>query len=105
MQKNNNNKQRNSGGGNVRYRKKKNYNSNKKPYTPKKYTQKPKPKFVEIQYSDKIIFVLGGVTLLSSILMWFMGHREEATYIGIWVPGIFSASSFIRLAFTRAKRK
>jgi hypothetical protein len=73
-----------------------------KTYTPKK---KQMDTFTELQYADKVIFVLGGVTLLMSIFMWFMGYREEATYLGIWVPGIFSAGTFIRLSFTRAKRK
>ena len=73
-----------------------------KSYTPKK---KQMDTFTELQYSDKVIFVLGGVTLLMSIFMWFMGYREEAAYLGLWVPGIFSAGTFIRLSFTRAKRK
>ena len=34
-----------------------------------------------------------------------MGYREEASYLGIWVPGIFSAGTFIRFSLTRAKRK
>ena len=74
---------------------------------PKNYTPKKKQMdtFTELQYSDKVIFVLGGVTLIMSIFMWFMGYREEATYLGIWVPGIFSAGTFIRLSFTRAKRR
>jgi hypothetical protein len=61
--------------------------------------------FTELSYTDKVIFVLGVVTVLMSITMWFMGYREEATYIGIWVPGIFSSGTFIRMAFSRAKRK
>ncbi len=74
---------------------------------PKNYTPKTKQidTFTELQYSDKVIYVLGGVTLIASIGMWFMGHREEATYIGVWVPGIFSAGTFIRFSLTRAKRR
>ena len=74
---------------------------------PKSYTHKTKQidTFTELQYSDKVIYVLGGVTLIASIAMWFMGHREEATYIGVWVPGIFSAGTFIRFSLTRAKRR
>lgn len=61
--------------------------------------------FTELSYTDKVVFVLGVVTVLMSITMWFMGYREEATYIGIWVPGIFSSATFIRMSFSRAKRK
>ena len=93
--------------------KKRRYYHNKKKDTsgpkiqPKSYTPKKKQieTFTELQYTDKVIYVLGGVTLLMSIAMWFMGHREEATYLGIWVPGIFSAGTFIRFSLTRAKRR
>ena len=74
---------------------------------PKSYvpsTKQPKT-FTELQYTDKVIYVIGGVTLVMSLVMWFMGHREEATYMGIWVPGIFSAGTFIRFSLTRARRK
>jgi ATP-dependent Zn protease len=104
-------------------RNKKNYNNNRgrnnKQNTPKvnqqpqkKITPRPfTPKknkvttFIELNYSDKIILVIGLFTILISIGMWFMGHREEAAYLGIWVPGIFSAGTFIRIAYTRASRR
>jgi len=73
-----------------------------KPFTPKKNKVTT---FIELNYSDKIILAIGLVTILISIGMWFMGHREEATYLGIWVPGIFSAGTFIRIAYTRASRR
>jgi hypothetical protein len=74
---------------------------------PKQYSNnKNRPEtFTELNYTDKVVFLLGFVTVLMSIAMWFMGYREEATYIGIWVPGIFSAGIFIRMSFSRAKRK
>lgn len=107
-----NNSNRNNHNRNKNRRNNKSYNNNKvksegPKIQPKSYkpNNKPKPTFTELQYSDKVIFVLGAVTLLMSIFMWFMGYREEATYIGIWVPGIFSAATFIRMSFTRARRK
>jgi len=110
---------RNNNGGKKRYYKKKkpttNNNSRPTQETPKEIkmpkvrSYKPNHKkpvtFGEIQYSDKITMLLGGVTLLASLIMWFMGKTEEAIYLGIWVPGVFAASSFIRLSYTRAKRK
>ena len=74
---------------------------------PKSYTTKTKQidTFTELQYSDKVIYVLGGVTLIASIAMWFMCHIEEATYICVCVPCIFSACTFIRFSLTRAKRR
>ena len=112
---NNNNRTNNNRKKNNYYRKK-NYNKNtsaqqSEPLQPKikprTYTPKKKQldTFTELQYTDKVVFVLGGVTLLMSIAMWFMGYREEASYLGIWVPGIFSAGTFIRFSLTRAKRK
>lgn len=75
--------------------------------TPKSYVPKKKKvtTFIELNYTDKVILAIGFVTVLISIGMWFMGHREEATYMGLWVPGIFSAGTFIRIAFTRASRR
>jgi hypothetical protein len=61
--------------------------------------------FAEIEYTDKVVILLGLITILSSLFMWFNGYREEATFVGIWTTGVFSASCFIRLSFTRAKRK
>ena len=106
----NNNRKKNN------YYRKKNYNKNtsaqesvplQPKIKPRTYTPKKKQldTFTELQYTDKVVFVLGGVTLLMSIAMWFMGYREEASYLGIWVPGIFSAGTFIRFSLTRAKRK
>lgn len=73
-----------------------------KSYVPKK---KKVTTFIELNYTDKVILSIGFVTVLISIGMWFMGHREEAAYLGLWVPGIFSAGTFIRIAFTRASRR
>jgi len=111
-------KPQSSQGGKKRYYRKKKTNNNttspqikKTPLEPniKVRNYKPKntkpPTFGEVQYSDKVTFVLAGVTLISSLVMWFMGKPEEAIFVGMWVPGIFSASCFIRLSFTRAKRK
>lgn len=75
--------------------------------TPKSYVPKKKKvtTFIELNYTDKVILAIGFVTVLISVGMWFMGHREEAAYLGLWVPGIFSAGTFIRIAFTRASRR
>lgn len=110
---NNNNNNKNVNGNPKPNKRRYYHNNNKKKQTsgpklqPKSYTPKKKQidTFTELQYTDKVIYVLGGVTLMASIAMWFMGHREEATYLGIWVPGIFSAGTFIRFSLTRAKRR
>ena len=104
----------NNRGGKKRYNNKNrsqrnNNQGNNKPITPRvKHKQKQGPKvetFPELNYTDKVILALGVITLLMSVGLWFMGHREEATYIGIWVPGIFSAGTFFRGSLVRAKRK
>lgn len=110
---NGNNKQRrkpNNRSKNYRGNNKNRNNQNNKPtqkITHKSYTPKKKrvTTFIELNYTDKVILAIGFVTVLISIGMWFMGHREEAAYMGLWVPGIFSAGTFIRIAFTRASRR
>lgn len=97
-----NNQRKRSGGSN----KKPNQNYIDPKVKPRNFVEKKtNTTFAEIEYTDKVVILLGLITILSSLFMWFNGYREEATFVGIWTTGVFSASCFIRLSFTRAKRK
>ncbi len=46
--------------------------------------------------SDYFILAAAFLSFLFSVSLWFMGHREEGLFVGIWVPSILSFGVFVR---------
>lgn len=40
-----------------------------------------------------LILAAVGVSLLTSVYLWFSGHREEGLFVGLWVPSMLSGAT------------
>lgn len=44
----------------------------------------------------KVAFLLAGfVSLVLSVSLWFSGSRQEALFVGLWVPAIHSLGALV----------
>lgn len=34
-------------------------------------------------------------SFLLSVLLWFLGHKEQGTFVGLWVPSILSLGTLL----------
>jgi len=47
-------------------------------------------------HKTKGAFLVAGVlSLILSVTLWFTGSREEALFVGLWVPAIHSLGSLV----------
>lgn len=47
-------------------------------------------------HKTKVAFlVAGALSLILSVALWFTGSREEALFVGLWVPAIHSLGSLV----------
>jgi hypothetical protein len=54
--------------------------------------------------SDYLILAAALISMFASILIWFMGYREEGLFIGIWVPSILAFGVYFKLTIIQARR-
>ncbi|WP_412067398.1 hypothetical protein [Rubrivirga sp. IMCC43871] len=47
--------------------------------------------------SEKYFNLAAAISLLASITIWFLGAREEALFVGLWVPSIVGWMIFFKL--------
>jgi hypothetical protein len=45
--------------------------------------------------SKLFIFAAAGMSFLGSVALWFSGAREQALFVGLWVPSILSAGALL----------
>ncbi len=48
--------------------------------------------------SDYVILLAAAISFFLSVGLWFGGHREIGSFVGIWVPSILSFGCLIKLA-------
>ena len=48
--------------------------------------------------SDYFILSAALLSMFASILIWFMGYREEGLFVGIWVPSILAFGVYFKVA-------
>jgi ABC-type Mn2+/Zn2+ transport system permease subunit len=53
--------------------------------------------FKKFTLADKLLFVAALLSLVFSELLYFQGSRQEATFIGIWVPSILAFGIYLKL--------
>jgi hypothetical protein len=41
------------------------------------------------------ILLAAGMSFLLSVYLWFTGSREQAMFVGLWVPSILSFGAFV----------
>ena len=51
----------------------------------------------QITFADKIMLFLAFISLIASEAMWFMGEKQGALFIGLWVPSILGFAIFLKL--------
>jgi hypothetical protein len=47
--------------------------------------------------TDKLLFVAAFLTLIYSELTFFSGHKEEAIFVGLWVPSILGFGVYLKV--------
>ena len=65
--------------------------------------QDHKPKTtMSLFYKAKVAFLVAGfASLILSVTLWFAGSREEALFVGLWVPAIHSLGSLVLVGESR----
>lgn len=51
--------------------------------------------------SDLAVMAAAVISLVTSISLWFGGHRDEGPFVGLWVPSILSFAACFRLSTAR----
>lgn len=59
---------------------------------------------LRLSRSELYFNVAALLSLLASITIWFLGHREEALFVGLWVPSIVGWMNFFKLKEHDRKR-
>lgn len=54
--------------------------------------------------SDYLVLTAALLSMFASIIIWFMGYREEGLFIGIWVPSILAFGVYFKLCVMNARR-
>jgi hypothetical protein len=47
--------------------------------------------------SDKLLFVSALLSLIFSEILYFQGNKDQAIFIGIWVPSILAFGIYLKL--------
>lgn len=47
--------------------------------------------------SDKLLFVSAFLSLIFSEILYFQGNKDQAIFIGIWVPSILAFGIYLKL--------
>ncbi len=53
--------------------------------------------FKNFTSSDKILFIAAFLSLIFSEILYFQGNKEDASFIGIWVPSILAFGIYLKL--------
>ncbi len=53
--------------------------------------------FKNFTTSDKILFIAAFLSLIFSEILYFQGNKEDASFMGIWVPSILAFGIYLKL--------
>ena len=53
--------------------------------------------FKKFTIADKLLFVAALLSLIYSEVLFFSGEKQDATFIGIWVPSILAFGIYLKL--------
>ncbi len=62
-------------------------------HTPQR--QRPKPAISSFHRAKLAFLVAGFASLVLSVILWFSGSRQEALFVGLWVPAIHSLGALV----------
>jgi hypothetical protein len=57
--------------------------------------QRSRPAISSFHRAKLAFLVAGFVSLVLSVTLWFSGSREEALFVGLWVPAIHSLGTLV----------
>ena len=53
--------------------------------------------FKKFTLADKFLFIAALLSLIFSEVLYFQGNKDDATFIGIWVPSILAFGIYLKL--------
>ena len=53
--------------------------------------------FKKFTLSDKLFFISSILSLIYSEILFFLGDREHAAFVGLWVPSILAFGIYLKL--------
>jgi hypothetical protein len=53
--------------------------------------------FKKFSIADKLLFLAAILSLIFSEILFFQGHKQEGTFIGLWVPSILAFGIYLKL--------
>lgn len=53
--------------------------------------------FKKFTSSDKLLMFSAALSLIYAEISWFMGERESAIFVGLWVPSILGFGIYLKL--------
>ncbi len=53
--------------------------------------------FKKFTIADKLLFSAAILSLIFSEILYFQGEKENATFIGLWVPSILAFGIYLKL--------
>ena len=62
-------------------------------------------KLSALSRSEKYFNLAAALSLVASITLWFLDAREEALFVGLWVPSIIGWMNFTKLKDAEAFRR
>ena len=57
--------------------------------------------FKKFTVSDKLLFIAALLSLIFSEILFYQVEKENATFIGIWVPSILAFGIYLKLIQTK----
>lgn len=58
-------------------------------------------KKIKMEKSDYLFMTSAFLSFVLSVSLWFSGQKEAGLYVGIWVPSLLSAATFIKMITTK----
>ncbi len=53
--------------------------------------------FKKFTKTDKLLFIAAMLSLIFSETLYFQGEKDDASFIGIWVPSILAFGIYLKL--------
>lgn len=65
--------------------------------------QRPKVAISSFHRAKLAFLIAGFGSLVLSVILWFSGSREEALFVGLWVPAIHSLGALVLVGENQAR--
>jgi hypothetical protein len=56
-----------------------------------------------LQKGKTLVLAAAGLSFLLSITLWFSNYRQEALFVGLWVPSILSLGTLVYAGRSRSR--